>query len=116
MSQAFKCRQICRIWLPGGEDTTGCPKKKYLSEISESEMHMENLDRFGPCQIILDHFYTLGFFGPFGPFWTVLDRFGPFGPFWTVCNVLDRSNFLVKAVMCLLGFGSKVGQWQEFWK
>ena len=66
--------------------STGCPKKKYLSEISGSEMHMENLDRFGPCQIILDHFYTLGFFGPFGPFWTVLDHFGPFGPFWTVLN------------------------------
>ena len=63
---------------------TGCPKKKYLSEISGSEMHMENLDRFGPCQIILDHFYTLGFFGPFGPFWTVwtvLDRLDHFGPF-----------------------------------
>ena len=69
---------------------TGCPKKKYLSEISGSEMHMENLDRFGPCQIILDHFYTLGFFGPFGPFWTVLDHFGPFGPFWTVWTILDR--------------------------
>ena len=63
-------------------------------------MHMENLDRFGPCQIILDHFYTLGFFGPFGPFWTVLDHFGPFwtvwtildrfGPFWTVWTILDR--------------------------
>ena len=80
--------------------STGCPKKKYLSEISGSEMHMENLDRFGPCQIILDHFYTLGFFGPFGPFWTVLDhfeRFGPFwtaldhfGPFWTVWTVSDH--------------------------
>ena len=66
---------------------TGCPKKKYLSEISGSEMHMENLDRFGRCQIILDHFYTFGFFGPFGPFWTILDHFGPFGPFgsfWTI--------------------------------
>ena len=52
-------------------------------------MHMENLDRFGPCQIILDHFYTLGFFGPFGPFWTVLDHSGPFGPFWTVWTILD---------------------------
>ena len=69
---------------------TGCPKKKYLSEISGSEMHMENLDRFGPCQIILDHFYTLGFFGPFGPFWTILDHFGPFGPFWTVLDRLDH--------------------------
>ena len=47
---------------------TGCPKKKYLSEISGLEMHMENLDRFGPCQIILDHFYTLDFFWPVGPF------------------------------------------------
>ena len=75
---------------------TGCPKKKYLSEISGSEMHMENLDRFGPCQIILDLFYTLGFFGPFGPFWTVwtildrFDNFGPFGPFWTILTILDR--------------------------
>ena len=51
---------------------------------------MKNLDRFGPCQIILDHFYVLGFFGPFGPFWTVLDHFGPFGPFWTVWTILDR--------------------------
>ena len=34
---------------------TGCPKKKYLSEITGSEMQMENLDRFEPCQIILDH-------------------------------------------------------------
>ena len=73
--------------------TTGCPKKKYLSEISGSEMYTENLDRFGPCQIILDHFYTLGFMDHLdhsGPFWTVwtvwtildrLDHFGPFGPF-----------------------------------
>ena len=68
------------------ESSTGCPKKKYLSDISGSEMHMENLDRFGPCQIILDHFYTLVFFGPFGPFWTVLDHFGPF---WTVWTILD---------------------------
>ena len=53
-------------------------------------MHMENLDRFGPCQIILDHFYTLDHFGPF---WTILDRldrFGPFGPFWTVWTILDH--------------------------
>ena len=28
--------------------TTGCPKKKYLSEISGSEIHMKNLDHFGP--------------------------------------------------------------------
>ena len=70
-------------------------QKKYLSKISGSEMHKENLDRFGPCQIILDHFYTLDHFGPFGPFWTVLDRldhldhFGPFGPFWTNWTILD---------------------------
>ena len=73
---------------------------------------MKNLDCFGPCQIILDHFYTLSFFGPFGPyktgsaildhsrpfgpFWTILDRldhfgpFGPFGPFWTIWTALDH--------------------------
>ena len=79
--------------------TTGCPKK-VSSEISGSEMHMKNLDSFGPCQINLDHVYTLSFFGPFGPFWTVwtvldrLDHFGPFGPFWTVWTILDRfDNF-----------------------
>ena len=76
----------------------GVPKK-YLSEISGSEMHMKNLDRFGPCQINLDHIYTLSFldhldhFGLFLPFWTILDHFGPFGPFWavwTVWTILDR--------------------------
>ena len=43
-------------------------------------MHVENPDCFGPCQIILDHFYTLGFFGPFGPFWTI----------WTILDCLDH--------------------------
>ena len=73
--------QVLREGTKYGEEYR-MSQKKYLSEISGSEMHMENLDRFGPCQIILDHFYTLGFFGPFGPFWTVLDHFGPFGTFW----------------------------------
>ena len=60
-------------------------------------MRMEFLDRFGLCQIILDHSYNLDFFGPFGPFgpfWTVLDHFGPFGPFWTVWTILDRLDRL----------------------
>ena len=50
-------------------------------------MHIKNLDRFGPCQIILDHFYTLNFFGPFWTVSTILDRFGPF---WTVWTILDH--------------------------
>ena len=30
----------------GEKGATGCPKKNYLSEISGSEIHMKNLDRF----------------------------------------------------------------------
>ena len=83
---------------------TGCPKK-YLSEILGSEIHMKNLDRFGPCHIILDTSENFGAFLHFelfwtlldqsGPFWTIsdrLDRFGLFGPiglFWTVLDCLD---------------------------
>ena len=65
-------------------------QKKELSEISGSEMHIKNLDRFGPCQIILDHFYTLNFFGPFWTVSTILDRFGPFWTVWTILDRLDR--------------------------
>ena len=71
-------------------------QKKYLSEILGSEIHMKNLDCFGQCQKILNHFDALSFFGPFRPFWTVstildrLDHSGPFGPFWTVCTILDH--------------------------
>ena len=77
----------------------GVPKKS-ISEISGSEMHMENLDRFGPCQIILDHFYTLGFFGPFwtgfgilGIYWTNVDPLQHYGfsrPLWPIWAALDH--------------------------
>ena len=69
---------------------------------------MENLDHFGPGQIILDHFYTLGFFRPFGPFWTVwtildrLDYFGPFGPFWTVWTISHKERGLPIFTPCFL--------------
>merc|ERR1712067_110073 len=100
--------------------STGCPKKKYLSEISESEMHMENLDRLGPCQIILDHFYTLDHFGLFGPFWTVLDRldhFGPFGPFWTVWTILTILDHFAPfwTVWTILDCFDHFGPFGQFW-
>ena len=52
-------------------------------------MNMKNLDSFGPYQIILDHFYTLSFFGPFGqngpngPKWSKTVKNGPNGPKWS---------------------------------
>ena len=81
------------------------PKKRYLSEISGSQIHMKlltTLDCFGRCQIILDHFWyfeplwttltiltTLDHLDRFGPFWTVLDRFWPICTIWTI---LDHSR------------------------
>ena len=84
------------------------PKKRYLSEISGSQIHMKlltTLDCFGRCQIILDHFWyfepfwttmtiltTLDHLDRFGPFWTVLDHFEcldhfePFGSLWKIMD------------------------------
>ena len=76
----------------------GISYDSYFSEISGLEIHMKNMDRFGPCQIILDDNYTLSFFVPFGPFWTVwsildhLDRLDHSGPFWTILDCLDHSG------------------------
>ena len=111
------CPACCTLPTALQTTHTGCPQKKFLSELSSKYGRNTLLGHFGPFWLFWANLDQIKHSGPFGPCWAILDHFGPFGPCWAILGHFGSFGpfWALLAIWAFLGHLGHFGPFGPFW-